>query len=67
MIPVNQMVTESKTNGVYSSINTNQLKKNNHAYIISNSDQPINSAWVQLSTVKGMWIPCLWKMACTAT
>lgn len=58
MVPVDQMVPESKTNGVYSSINKNQINKINHDNIISNSNRPFNSALDYSYTIRGIWNPC---------
>ena len=51
------MVPESITKGVYSSINKNQLNKNNHANLISNSYRPANRALDYNYILMGTWIP----------
>ena len=50
------MAPESNVKGVYSSINRNQLNKNNHDNIISNSDRPVNRALDYKYTLIGTWI-----------
>ncbi len=57
MVLVDQMVPESKTNGVYSSINKNQINKINHDNIISNSNRPFNRALDYNYTLTGIWNP----------
>ena len=51
------MVPKSKTNGVYSSINKNQINKINHDNINSNSNRPFNRVLDYNYFIRGIWNP----------